>query len=138
MADWKVVEIIEKQYLSEVAKLGELCVRLELPCSPDELLELSGLSIGTYKVRRGGRTYHYIKLTGVRTGELSGREETWLVRRPTDYAERERRIRKEAVHLKNLKLTPLNKELVEELHYYWQRARALRRWLHLVRGSGEI
>ena len=75
---------------------------------------------------------------GVRTGELSEKEEIWLVRKPTDYTERERRIRKETVHLKNLKLTPQNKELVEELHYYWQRARALRKWLHLVRGSGGI
>ena len=138
MADWKVLEAIEKQYISEVAKLGELSVRLELPVSPEELLELSGLSIGTYKVRRGGRTYHYIKLMGVRTGDLSDREETWLVRRPTDDRERERRLRKETVHLKNLKLTPQNKELVEELHYYWQRAKALLKWLHLVRGSGEI
>ena len=138
MGDFRVVETVEKQYLSEVAKLGELCVRLELPYSPEELLELSGLSIGTYKVRSGGRTYHYIKLMGVRTGDLSDREETWLVRRPADDRERERRLRKETVHLKNLKLTPQNEELVEELHYYWQRAKALLKWLCLVRGSGEI
>ena len=135
MGDFRVLETVEKQYLREVAKLGEYAMRLELPYSPEELLELSGLSIGAYKVRSGGRTYHYIKLMGVRTGELSDKEETWLVRKPTDYSERERRIRKEAVHIKNLKFTPQNKELVEELHYYWQRAKALRRWLHLVRGS---
>ena len=58
MADWKIPKTIERQCLSEAAKLGELCVRLELLVSPEKLLEFSGLSIGTYKVRRDGRIYH--------------------------------------------------------------------------------
>ena len=138
MADLITLKTVENQYIRELGKISEILIKLELPYSATDLLLFSGLSIGTYKVRRGGRTYHYIKLMGVRTGDLSDREETWLVRRPTDDRERERRLRKETVHLKNLKLTPQNKELVEELHYYWQRAKALLKWLHLVRGSGEI
>ena len=127
----KTLQVIVNQYFSELIKLSELSQELELPYSAEELLNFSGLSIGSYKVRRKGRTYHYIKLMGIRTGELSEREELLLVRKPLESSERERRVRREAVHIKNLSLTPKNKELVGELHYYWQRAKALRKWLWL-------
>ena len=65
--------------------------------------------------------------TGIRTGEFSDREETWLVRKPLESSERERRLCREIVHIKNLRLIPQNKVLVEEFHYYWRRAKALKK-----------
>ena len=125
-----VKESIEKQYKKEIRSLQKILQELNIPIKAKELVEeYSGLSVGSYTVKD---KYHYIKITGVRTGERAEKTEEWLVRRPKEENERQRKLKRESKHIANVKWSEENEVLISWLTHYWTRAKALRKWLEEV------
>jgi len=125
-----VKENIEKQYKKELRLLQKLLQDLNIPIKAKELVEeYSGLSIGSYTVKD---KYRYFKLTGVKTGEKAERTEEWLIRRPKEKNERQRKLRRESKHIANVKWSEESEILINWLTHYWTRAKALKKWLEEV------
>jgi len=128
-----VKESIEKQYKKELRLLQKLLQELNIPIKAKELVEeYSGLSVGSYTVKD---KYRYFKLTGVKTGEKAEKTEEWLIRRPKEENERQRKLRRESKHIANVKWSEENGVLINWLTHYWTRAKALKKWLEEVDGK---
>jgi hypothetical protein len=125
-AEAKAKRVIEEQFQRDFETLGKLATELNLPMSAEELLKYSGLTIGRYKVKS---RYTYLKLIGILTGELSDKEERWLVKKLEGGAERKRKFRRKSQHLLNIKQTQEMELKLLQLVRYWRRAKALQRWL---------
>jgi len=117
---------IEEQLVEELVRLSELLLDLEIPMLGKDLLQFSGLSLSTYTVK--GK-YKYIKLTAVKTGDRTTRIEGWKLQKIGEKRVRKRWLRRETVHLKNLRWTEENEKNLKLLLHYWRRAKALNSWL---------
>ena len=125
-AEAKAKEVIEEQFQRDFETLGKLAIDLNLPVSAGELLQYSGLTIGRYTVKS---RYTYLKLMGVLTGELSDKEERWLVKRlDKGGAERKRKFRRKSEHLLNIRQTEEAEFKLLQLIKYRRRTKALQKW----------
>ncbi|WP_163329425.1 hypothetical protein GFV12_08525 (plasmid) [Desulfurobacterium thermolithotrophum] len=123
---------IKEQLSREIDVLDAVLFELGIfDYTAEELLELSGLSIGAYKVKRKDKEYKYYKVTGIWTGEKAETEEVWIVRKEGEKEERERRYRREVRQIANIKHSLENETLLTMLKFYWRRAKALKKWIEL-------